>query len=225
MNTKVLGRLSEMLGLGGNNQTPMNNGALNLGVTGYQQNWQMQPNPYAQMQPNPYAQLGQNSFMQGMTGGASNQWGQQPIAPPSDIDIQIMLLRGIVPIDRFVASQQMGILIQLMNNLISFSVLEILKNTVFIEDTNGGLKMDITKLPSHLQTMSAENIAAEFNKLQSTSQQNITMAEQTQSQIASFTQQNMMSGALSAALADEGMMEKMGTGVGNVARGLLFGRQ
>jgi hypothetical protein len=31
----------------------------------------------------------------------------------------------------------------------------------------------------------------------------------------------MMSGALSAAMADEGMMEKMGSGVGSVARGLM----
>ena len=159
-----------------------------------------------------------------MTGGAAAQWGQQPLAPPSDIELQIMLLRGIVPIDRFVASQQMATLVQMLNNLVSFSVLEVMKNAVFVEDGDGNLKMDITKLPPHLQTMSAENIKAEFNTLQSGAQQNITLAEQGQSQIAAYTQQNMMSGALSAALADEGMMEKMGTGVGNVARGLLFGR-
>jgi len=69
--------------------------------------------------------------------------------------------------------------------------------------------------------MSAENIKAEFNTLQSGAQQNITLAEQGQSQIAAYSQQNMMSGALSAALADEGMMEKMGSGVGSVARGLM----
>jgi hypothetical protein len=96
-----------------------------------------------------------------------------------------------------------------------------MKNAVFVEDGDGHLKMDITKLPSHLQTMSAENIRAEFNTLQSTAQQNITVAEQSQQQIAAYSQQNMMSGALSAALADEGMMEKMGSGVGSVARGLM----
>jgi len=207
-----------MLGLGGNNQAPMNNGALNLGVSGNQQPWP------ANQQQNPFAQASQSSFVNGMTGGAAAQWGQQPVAPPSDIELQIMLLRGIVPIDRFVASQQMATLVQMLNNLVSFSVLEVMKNAVFVEDGDGNLKMDITKLPPHLQTMSAENIKAEFNTLQSGAQQNITLAEQGQSQIAAYTQQNMMSGALSAALADEGMMEKMGTGVGNVARGLLFGR-
>lgn len=135
--------------------------------------------------------------------------------------MQIMLLRGIVPVDRFIASQQMATLIQMFNNLVSFSVLEVMKNAVFVEDGDGNLKMDITQLPPHLQTMSAENIKAEFNTLQSNAQQNITAAEGGQQQIAAFSQQNMMSGALSAAMADEGMMEKMGSGVGSVARGLM----
>jgi len=212
LNKKVLEEVSDMLNLGSNNQTPMNNGALNLGVSNNQQPWPAQQNPFGQAAANP--------FVQGMTA----QWGQQPVAPPSDVEIQIMLLRGIVPVDRFVASQQMMTLVQMLNNLVSFSVLEVMKNAVFVEDGNGNLKMDITQLPQHLQTMSAENIKADFNSLQSGAQQNITLAEQGQSQIAAYTQQNMMSGALSAALADEGMMEKMGTGVGNVARGLLFGR-
>lgn len=202
-----------MLNLGGNNQPPMNNGALNLGVSANQQPWPAQQNPFGQAAASP--------FMQGMTGGASAQWGQQPVAPPSEIEMQIMLLRGIVPVDRFVASQQMGVLVQMLNNLVSFSVLEVMKNAVFTEDGDGNLKMDITKLPQHLQTMSAENIKAEFNTLQSGAQQNITLAEQGQSQIAAYSQQNMMSGALSAALADEGMMEKVGGGVGSVARGLM----
>ena len=213
-----MGVLSDMLGLGGNNQTPMNSGALNLGVSNHQPPMQQ---AWGAPQQAPFGQAAQNPFMQGMTGGASAQWGQQPVAPPSEIEMQIMLLRGIVPVDRFVASQQMGTLIQLLNNLVSFSVLEVMKSAVFVEDGDGNLKMDITQLPSHLQTMSAENIKAEFNSLQSTAQQNITAAEGGQQQIASFSQQNMMSGALTAAMADEGMMTKMGSGVGSVARGLM----
>ena len=206
-----------MLGLGNNNQAPMNTGALNLGVNAQQPMMQQQ---WGQ-QPSPFGAMGGTPFMQGMTGGASNQWGQQPVAPPSEIEMQIMLLRGIVPVDRFLASQQMATLVQLLNNLMSFSVLEVMKNAVFIEDGDGNLKMDITQLPSHLQTMSAENIKADFNTLQSTAQQNISTAEGTQQQIAMMAQQSLMGGALSAALADEGMMEKVGGGVGSVARGLM----
>lgn len=209
-----------MLGLGNNNQAPMNTGALNLGVSAQQpmmqqQQWGQQP------QQSAFGQMAQNPFMQGMTGGASTQWGQQPVAPPSEIEMQIMLLRGIVPVDRFLASQQMATFVQLLNNLMSYSVLEVMKNAVFVEDGDGNLKMDITQLPSHLQTMSAENIKADFNTLQSTAQQNISTAEGSQQQIAMMAQQSLMGGALSAALADEGMMEKVGGGVGSVARGLM----
>jgi len=207
-----------MLGLGNNNQAPMNTGALNLGVSTQQPIMQQQQ--WGQ-QPSPFGAMGASPFMQGMTGGASNQWGQQPIAPPSEIEMQIMLLRGIVPVDRFLASQQMATLVQLLNNLMSYSVLEVMKNAVFVEDGDGNLKMDITQLPSHLQTMSAENIKADFNTLQSTAQQNISTAEGSQQQIAMMAQQSLMGGALSAALADEGMMEKVGGGVGSVARGLM----
>ena len=71
------GSIDDMLGLGGNNQTPMNSGALNLGVSN------QQPPPMQQAwgapQQAPFGQAAQNPFMQGMTGGASAQWGQQPV--------------------------------------------------------------------------------------------------------------------------------------------------
>ena len=43
-----------MLNLGGNNQPPMNNGALNLGVSGNQQPWPAQQNPFGQAAANPF---------------------------------------------------------------------------------------------------------------------------------------------------------------------------
>ena len=195
-----------------NNQPQQAPGTLSLGVSSFGQPAPAAQNPWGQ-QPQQMGAMG--AFAQ----GAGFQ--PQPVQPPSDLEVQIMLLRGIVPVDRFIASPQMGVLVEMLNNIVSYSVLEVMKNAVFTEDGDGNLKMDITKLPQHLQTMSAENIKAEFNTLQSGAQQNITLAEQGQSQIAAYSQQNMMSGALSAALADEGMMEKMGSGVGSVARGLM----
>ncbi len=40
-------------------------------------------------------------------------------------------------------------------------------------------------------------------------------------QILSMAQQSMMGGALQAALADEGTMEKIGGGIGSVARSFM----
>jgi hypothetical protein len=147
----------------------------------------------------------------------------QPVMPPSEIEIQIMLLRGIVPVDRFVASESMATMVQMFNDLVTFSVLEVFKNATFIPDDDGNLKMDITSLPSHLQTMSSDNIASKFTALQSAANQNVQMAEQQQMQLNQMAQQSMMGGALNAALQNEGMMQKVGGGVGQFARTLFTG--
>lgn len=204
-----------MLNFSGNNNS---NGALNLGVSNNQPSQPMQ-NPFANQQ---VQGMSQNPFMQGMA-GEQNPWMQQPVAPPSELEIQIMLLRGIVPVDRFLASESMGTLVQMFNNIVTFSVLEVFKNANFVADDDGNLKMDITSLPSHLQTMSSENIQSNFTALQSAAKQNVQMAEQNQTQLNTMAQQSMMGGALQAALADEGMMRKVGGGVGNFARNFITG--
>ena len=109
----------------------------------------------------------------------------------------------------------MATLVQLINNVVSLSVLEVMKNAVFIEDeAAGGLKLDITKLPSHLQTMSAENIKAEFATMQGTAQGNIQQAEMTQQQIAQLSQQSAMSGAMQRLMQDESLIDKAGETAG-----------
>lgn len=201
------------------NQNTNANGALNLGVNSAQPAMQTQ-NPFA----NPQMQMGtQGAFMQGALGDNAH-YMNQPVMPPSEIEIQIMLLRGIVPVDRFVASESMATMVQMFNDLVTFSVLEVFKNATFVADDDGNLKMDITSLPSHLQTMSSDNIASKFTALQSTANQNIQTAEQQQMQLNQMAQQSMMGGALNAALQNEGMMQKVGGGVGSFARTLFTGR-
>ena len=110
----------------------------------------------------------------------------------------------------------MATMLQLLNDLVSFSVLEILKNATFvINEDDGTMKMDIASLPNNLQTMSAENVTSQFNALQMASQQNIQQAEMQQQQIAALAQQSMMGGALNAALQDEGFMNKVSGSAGN----------
>ena len=198
-----------MLGIGGNT-APINNGALNLGAPAAQQN------PWGNQQP---------SFMQSMFNGQQNQqnqYAQQAPAPPSELDIQIMLLRGISPIERYVASPQMGTLVEMFSALVSFSVLEVLRNATFVVDEETRvMKMDITSLPQNLQTMSAENVTGQFSTLQANATQTVNQTEMEQQQIAAFAQQSMMGGALSAALANEGMMEKVGGGLGSIGRSFI----
>jgi len=206
-----------MFGLGGNN-APMNNGALNLGAQSGQMGMQSQ-NPWANQQ---MMGASQAPMMQGMFGGQQNQFAQQPPTPPSELEVQIMLLRGISPIERFVAGPQMGTLVEMFSTLVSFSVLEVLRNASFVVDEDTGImKMDITSLPQTMQTLSAENVAGQFTALQSNAQQTVNQTEMEQQQLATFAQQSMMGGALSAALANEGVMEKVGGGLGSLGRSFI----
>ena len=208
-----------MLGLGGN-QAPMNNGALNLGVQNQQMQMPMQSqNPWANQQ---VMSAGQAPIIQGMFGGQQNQFTQQPVTPPTELEIQIMLLRGISPIERFVASPQMGTLVEMFSTLVSFSVLEVLRNASFIVDEETGLmKMDVTSLPQNLQTLSAENVTGQFSTLQASAQQTVNQTEMEQQQLAAFAQQSMMGGALTGALANDGVMEKVGGGLGSLGRSFM----
>ena len=220
-----------MFGIGSNSQQPQQNGAMNLSMSGAPTGGGFgQPagvglpgfggNGFGQQQPT------QNQFMGSMMGGAGmnpNMMGQ-PMAPPSEMEIQMALLKSLVPIDRFIAGQQMGVLIELLGSMVTFSVIEILRNSKFTLSDEGIMELDVSKLPSHLQTVSADNVQAQFTALQGASTQSVQQAEMLQHQIAAMAQQSMMGGALSAAMADEGMMTRMGSGIGSVARGLITGR-
>ena len=202
-----------MFGLNSNNQ---NSNTLNLGVSSQQP--MQTANPWGQQQQT-------NPFMAGLFGGQqqANQFMQQPMQPPSEIEIQMELLKQQATIERFVASNQMGVLIEMIGSVVTLSVLEILRNATFIiNEDDGTMSLDTTSLPANLQTMSAENIASQFTNLQASAQQVVSQSEMTQQQLAALAQQSMMGGAL-AALQSEGVMEKVGGGVGSFARSMLTG--
>ena len=171
-----------------------------------------------------------NGFMGGMVNGMGmqqqygqmQQFAQQPVAPPSELEILNALLQSQNPVHRYIAGGGLGSLIDIMATATSLAVLNILKNATFvIDDEEGAMKMDSGSLPENLKTLSAENVAMLLNQTVNSSQQTIQQAEMQRQQILAMSQQSMMGGALAAAMADEGMMEKVGGGIGSVARGLM----
>jgi len=211
----------------GQSQQP---GGLNLSatgapVTGMQQQGGMGLGLGANMQPQQ-----QNGFIGGMVNGMGvqqqygqmQQFGQQPVAPPSELEILNALLQSQNPVHRYIAGGGLGSLIDIMATATSLAVLNILKNATFvIDDEEGAMKMDSGSLPENLKTLSAENVAMLLNQTVNSSQQTIQQAEMQRQQILAMSQQSMMGGALAAAMADEGVMEKVGGGIGSVARGLM----
>ena len=213
----------------GFNKTPQQNGALNLSMSGAPMNNQFSSNlgvglPAAQFTP----QQQPNGFMGGMMGGMGMNQQQQmmmqngQIAPPSEMEIMAALLQSQNPIHRFIAEGGLATVIDLVATATSLSLINILKNATFVmNEDEGAMKLDATTLPSELQTLSAENVSMLLNNIVAQSTQTVQQAEMQRQQIMAMAQQSMMGGALSAALADEGMMNKVGGGIGSVARGLI----
>lgn len=208
-----------------NNNQPANTGAaLNLSLSGAPQNnnlGQAQVNPWQQ---NTAAAASANPFISGLTNGQAEQWAQQPVAPPSELDINLAILQSLTPVESFVASPNMAVIVELLSGVVTLSIMEILRNCTFVmNEDDGTLKLDVTSLPTNLQTVSGENVAAKFNSLQSSAKEAVNAGAATRQQIAVFAQQSMMGGALQAALANEGLMEKTGNAAGSFLNRVLTG--
>ena len=205
--------------LGLSNAKTQSQNTLSLGLGG-------QSSDYGSQQQYNTAYGGASPFTAGILGGAgiSAQQYNAPIAPPSDTQVLAAMLATIQPIDRFIVSQNMPVFVEMLSNLTTFSILNILKNCSFILDDEGVMTLDVTSMPSDLQTLSAENIIAQLNSLQNTSIQTIQQAEADRQQIMQLADQSLLQGALNSALADPGMLEGVGQAAGGFINRSIFGR-
>ena len=186
------------LGLPNNQQTlPTYNGAMGA-------------DPYG----NPYSAMGA-----GIMGGMGYQYQQPPpLAPPSDLEVMAALIQTSVPVDRWFAGPNLQVLVSLMYKISALATVETLKNANLVETDDGKLKfefVDATLLPT------PDSVTMENNTLASAAQTSITAAQQQQQSILNMVQQNLMSDALGAAMANPGFMQSVGSTVGNVFRGAL----
>lgn len=197
------------LGLG-TNQT-QNNGFTGLGLGAATPS----TNPFGAQQSQQM-----NPLMGGMLQGAgfNPAHAQAPIAPPSDTQILAAMMNTIQPIDRFFIGQSMPIFVEMISNITAFSLLNVLKNSTFKIDDDGNMKMDVSSLPSDLQTLSAENIIAQLNTLQNISQQAVTSALQERDRIIAISEQSLLQTALTGALTDQTFLENAGNAMGTTAR-------
>jgi hypothetical protein len=194
----------------GTNQT-QNNGFTGLGLGAATPS----TNPFGAQQSQQM-----NPLMGGMLQGAgfNPAHAQAPIAPPSDTQILAAMMNTIQPIDRFFIGQSMPIFVEMISNITAFSLLNVLKNSSFKIDDDGNMKMDVSSLPSDLQTLSAENIIAQLNTLQNISQQAVTSALQERDRIIAISEQSLLQSALTGALTDQTFLENAGNAMGTTAR-------
>ena len=215
-----------MFGFGNNQpQQQLPSTTLNLSQTGAPTGMMPQQNMGMGMG----AQQPAQTLMGGMFAGAGygdqfNQYYGQPVAPPSETEILDSMLKTLIPIDKFIVSPQMPAMMEMLSSIISMSVLNILKNATFaIDDDDGSMRLDVTSLPSELQTLSVENVMAQLSTMQNSSNQAIQNAEMQRQQVLAMANQSMMAGALNAAMANPNLIENVGTGIGSFTRNLLTG--
>lgn len=156
---------------------------------------------------------------------AANPYGQQmPMRPPSELETVSVLLHHQKPLEQFLAGQNLFTLTNIIANIVNLSLVEFFRNAKFSEDKDGNLCVDITSLPTPLQTLSPENVQAEMTKLQSSCNQTVQQSLMEQQQLLQMAQQSMMQGMLDSALADPGMLQSVGQGAGGFVRSVLTGR-
>ena len=161
---------------------------------------------------NPYAAAGA-----GVMGGMGYQYQKPvPLAPPSDLEVMAALIQTSVPMDRWFAGPNLQIFCALMYKISSVATIDILKNASLVETDDGKLKFEFID-PLVLPT--GDSVVMESNSLQTAAVQRVDQAEQQQQAILNMVQQNLMSDALGAAMANPGFMESVGSTIGNVFRG------
>ena len=204
---------------GNNQQQQAQPGALGLGQ---QPSYGAHPQFGAAQQPAygyQQQQPGFGAFAAGATGGAYNP--NQPIQPPSELEMVSMLLHYQKPIDQFLMGPNLNMLVSIIANIVNLSLVEFHRNAKFKEDDDGNLTIDIASMPTQYQTLSPENVTADLTKLQSACNQTVQQSLMEQQQLLQMAQQSMMQGMLDGALSDPGMMEKAGGALGAVGRGLV----
>ena len=174
-----------------------------------------------------YVPQQQNGFMSSMMGGMGmNQQQQQMMqngqfAPPSETDILMSLINSSVPVEKWLSGPNFQNVVSMFSNLMTLCIHNYFKSAKFVADEDGNLTLDVTSLPQDVQTTSVENVTMELQKVQGAAQQSVQMSQMQQQQIAAMAQQSVMGGALSAAMADPGMVSKAGGAVGGFARSLI----
>jgi hypothetical protein len=144
--------------------------------------------------------------------------------PPSETEILMTMLDQQYSVERFLASPLFGSILDIMNTITTFSLLNVMKHASYNFDEDSGVfSLDTTALPPELQTMSAENIMAQVTALNAQLGQLISQADQIKMQTMQNAGNSMLQAQLANAMADPGMMTGAAEAGGSFMRNLMFG--
>ena len=185
-----------------NNQQPaQNNGALNLGL------------------PNGQQQVPQMGTMS--AGGGYNPYAPPP--PPTEMDILSTMITTNPLIDKWLSDNNganLNMLIGLISNVVAVSVHQMLANAK-IKEGDDGFTFDFSGVQG-LPT--GDSVTMTQTQILNAASNNVQQKNMQFQQMVAIANQSSLQGMLDSALADPGMMQNVGGGIGALARGLVGGR-
>jgi len=184
-----------------NPQQPAQTGAMNLGLGGGQQQVPMQNQQF----------------------GGQQQYGFQYQAPPSEMEILSAMITTNPMIDKWLSDnngENMGMVVSLLSSLVAVSVNTMLANARLVEDGDG-YKFDFSGVQG-LPTV--DSVTMSQTQLLNKASNNVQQKTMQFQQMVQLANQGVMQGMLNDAMADPGMMQNVGGGLGSLVRGLAGGR-
>lgn len=182
------------------NQQPAQNGALNLGLAGGQQQ---------------VPQQGQQQWGQ-------QQYGFQYQAPPTEMEILSAMITTNPMIDKWLSDNNganMNMLVSLLSSLVAVSVNTMLANARLVEDGDG-YKFDFSAVQGMPTT---DSVTMTQTQILNASSNNVQQKSMEFQQMVSLANQSAMQGLLNDAMADPGMMQSVGQGAGSFLRSVMTG--
>jgi len=189
--------------------------------------WPFNNNQPQPQQPNGALNLGLGGGQQQVPAGAAYgaAGGYNPYAPPpppTEMDILSAMITSNPMIDKWLSDnngENMNGLVTLIGNVVAVSVNSILANTRLVEDGDG-YKFDF----SGVQGMpTADSVTMTQTQLLNKASNNVQQKTMQFQQMVQLANQSSMQGMLDAAMADPGMMQNVGGGIGSLVRGLATG--
>tara|TARA_R110000751_G_scaffold48812_2_gene108509 strand:- start:158 stop:793 length:636 start_codon:yes stop_codon:yes gene_type:complete len=203
-----------------NQQQQPQQGAMNLGLGNNQQQVPMQQQGGLGYAPNG---IGANMQPQGgmYNQQQQNQWGQQQYQPPpTEMEIISALISSNPVIERWIMSDaNLQPLIGLLSSVIAVSVHQILANCS-IKEEGDVMKFDFSAVQG-LPT--ADSVTMNITQLQNQASNVVQQQTMQIQQMVAMANQGNMQGMLDSAMADPGMMQSVGGGIGSLVRSMATG--
>ena len=191
-----------------NNQPQTQAGAMNLGLAGGQQQVATQG-----------MGMGAQQYQQQQTPWGQQQQQYQP-APPTEMEIISTLISTNPSIDRWLSTDNnLQTIVQLLSSVVAVSVPRMLANCTIKEDGDS-MKFDfgaVQGLPT------GDSVTMNMSQLQNSASNVVQQQTMQIQQMVTMANQNSMQGMLNNAMADPGMIQSVGGGIGSLVRGMATG--